>query len=177
MNLHPSYGKIKACAERVNSSFKFMNLPEKSYQKALVEELRDMFENVQQEFEMNYYYTTKNGRHIQIGSNKADILIDNQIIVEVKREKYYKKTTKETESQCGRYLHFLRKEVCFLCIFTDKDAIIRVFLPNNETVHTPELADINQFTSPPAKKPKPTRRKLDFDSLSISPPENNDSPK
>lgn len=61
-------------------------LNETLYEKALVEELREckIFNNVQYEYVIPLEYITKTGKTIQLSTLRLDILIDGQIILELK---------------------------------------------------------------------------------------------
>ena len=59
-------------------------ISELSYEAAMAAELSEVCSNVQTEYHVSEYYTTSNGRKIQISDLRIDILINNEIIIELK---------------------------------------------------------------------------------------------
>lgn len=109
-------------------------LNEISYEKALSEELRDIGFHTQTEAHINEYYITSSGRKIEVACLRIDILVDNDIILELKTiesniQKFDKKTntlkkedlinTKEY-LQCRRYKKLMKISTCYLINFGKK---------------------------------------------------------
>lgn len=113
----------KAC-DRIYTELDGFGLCEKHYQKALVEELRDSFDNVEPEYILTCYYKTSKGRKIQICANRVDILVDDTIIIEIKRGDMGAKKLHSAKKQCRRYLKYLNQDECFLVIFKDSGVSI-----------------------------------------------------
>lgn len=87
-------------------------MAELSYEKAMASELHEIMQNVQTEYHVAEYYITNSGRKIQIADLRIDILIDNNIIIELKTldssfDK--KKDVKETKEykQVSRYMKIM----------------------------------------------------------------------
>ena len=107
---------IQKASIRVYEQLGF-GLSENAYQKSLAAELSETYSDVQTEFHVSQYYTTTNGRKVQIADLRIDILIDNKIILELKTvdgvlEKLDKKTGElkmdeimklKEYKQCERY--------------------------------------------------------------------------
>ena len=127
---------IRAC-KRVNDQLFGCNFPEKYYETALNYELRVYFNSVQSQYDMSCYYTTSENKKIQIGhANKIDILIDDRIILELKKNHLYKRTQKECVCQCAKYLRFMEADVCYLVIFGSEnknDFVIKSYDKNGSS--------------------------------------------
>lgn len=108
-------------------------LSEIAYEKALSEELRDHGLHTQTEVHVNEYYITSSGRKVEIANLRIDILINDNMIVELKtldnfirkfdKENNVKKELlKETKEyyQCKRYMKLMNIENCCLINFCKK---------------------------------------------------------
>mgnify|MGYP001550974090 CR=1 FL=1 len=108
-------------------------LSEIAYEKALSEELRDYNLHTQTEVHINQYYTTTSGRKIEVANLRIDILVNNNIILELKTieskiKKYDKNNEfkidkfKETKEflQCKRYMELTGYKECYLINFSKK---------------------------------------------------------
>lgn len=87
-------------------------LGELVYEKCLGAELQEHYKDVNTEYHIQQYYTTENGRKIQVASLRIDILIDNNIIIELKTLESSlskKKDITETKEykQTQRYMEIL----------------------------------------------------------------------
>ena len=123
---------IKKAAMKVYNDLDF-GLSEVSYEKCLSEELRDYNLHTQTEVHVNEYYYTSSGRKIEVSTLRLDIVVDDEIIIELKTldnliKKYDKdnnlkedllKKTKEYY-QCKRYMKLLNKDKCLLINFSKK---------------------------------------------------------
>ena len=74
---------IKKATIKVYSDLGF-GLNEIAYEKALTEELRDYGFHTQTEAHVNEYYITTKGRKIEVACLRLDILVDDNIILELK---------------------------------------------------------------------------------------------
>ena len=97
-------------------------LSELAYEKALSEELRDYGFHTQTEHHLNEYYITSSGRKIEISCLRVDILVDNEIILELKtmeRKIIEKKNINNTKefNQCKRYKKIMNSSCCYLINF------------------------------------------------------------
>ena len=97
-------------------------LSELAYEKALSEELRDYGFHIQTEPHINEYYITSSGRKIEISCLRVDILVDNEIILELKtmeRKIIKKKDINDTKEfhQCKRYKKIINSSFCYLINF------------------------------------------------------------
>lgn len=111
--------KLNTACTRVHEELDGFGLNEKQYQKALAEELRDHYDTVQTEYHLNCYYKTSTGRRVQVCANRVDILVDDSIILEIKRGELTERKRRSAIKQCQRYLKFLSREKCFLVVFKD----------------------------------------------------------
>jgi GxxExxY protein len=59
-------------------------MAELSFEKCLAAELMEHFKDVNTEYHIQQYYTTELGRKIQIADLRIDILINEEIIIELK---------------------------------------------------------------------------------------------
>ncbi len=126
--------KIKDSTLKVYSDLGF-GLNEIAYEKALSEELRDRGFHTQTEAHINEYYITSTGRKIEVSCLRIDILIDNNIILELKTmESSIQKIDKKTNTlkkeelmnskeylQCRRYKKLMKIPNCFLINFGKKN--------------------------------------------------------
>ena len=126
--------KIKDATLKVYSDLGF-GLNEIAYEKALSEELRDRGFHTQTEAHINEYYITSTGRKIEVACLRIDILIDNNIILELKTmESSIQKIDKKTNTlkkeelmntkeylQCRRYKKLMKIPNCFLINFGKKN--------------------------------------------------------
>lgn len=126
--------KIKDATLKVYSDLGF-GLNEIAYEKALSEELRDCGFHTQKEAHINEYYITSTGRKIEVACLRIDILIDNNIILELKTiESSIQKIDKKTNTlkkedlintkeylQCRRYKKLMKISNCFLINFGKKN--------------------------------------------------------
>lgn len=133
------YNIIKKSAMKVFNDLNF-GLSEIAYEKALSEELRDYGLHIQTEVHINEYYHTSNGRKIEIASLRIDILINENIIIELKTldnfvRKFDKdnnlkedllKETKEYH-QCKRYMKLINTDKCYLINFSKKGLELIIF--------------------------------------------------
>ena len=120
-----NYETIRKCAEKVNESLKGLDFNEKHYQKVLVEELRDHFNFIVPEYNLICHYITSKGRKIQISTCRIDILVDEKIIIEIKKEKHFKnKGIKHSEFQCFKYYKFMGGKECYLIVFSDENGVL-----------------------------------------------------
>ena len=109
---------IKIVSEEIYNQLGY-GLSEITYEKAYQAELSEVFRNVQTEYHIQEYYTTMNGKKIQIGDLRIDILIDNEIIIELKTlesslmKKKDIKITKEYK-QLKRYMKLMNISKGFL---------------------------------------------------------------
>jgi len=109
---------IKIVSEEIYNQLGY-GLSEITYEKAFQAELSEVFRNVQTEYHIQEYYTTMNGKKIQIGDLRIDILIDNEIIIELKTlesslmKKKDIKITKEYK-QLKRYMKLMNISKGFL---------------------------------------------------------------
>jgi GxxExxY protein len=115
---------IQSCAENVYEQLGY-GLSECAYQNAMCAELKEHFSNVQAEYHINQYYTTKTNKNkIQIANLRIDIFIDNCIILELKS--ISKLNTKE-HLQTKRYKNITNVEHAFLINFgTNKLEFIQI---------------------------------------------------
>lgn len=125
---------IKKATLKVYSDLGF-GLNEIAYEKALSEELRDLGFHTQTEAHINEYYITSTGRKIEVTCLRIDILIDNNIILELKTiESSIQKIDKKTNTlkkeelmntkeylQCRRYKKLMKIPNCFLINFGKKN--------------------------------------------------------
>ena len=125
---------IKKATLKVYSDLGF-GLNEIAYEKALSEELRDLGFHTQTEAHVNEYYITSTGRKIEVACLRIDILIDNNIILELKTmESSIQKIDKKTNTlkkeelmntkeylQCRRYKKLMKIPNCFLINFGKKN--------------------------------------------------------
>jgi len=125
---------IKKATLKVYSDLGF-GLNEIAYEKALSEELRDLGFHTQTEAHINEYYITSTGRKIEVACLRIDILIDNNIILELKTmESSIQKIDKKTNTlkkeelmntkeylQCRRYKKLMKIPNCFLINFGKKN--------------------------------------------------------
>ena len=102
-------------------------LSEAAYQIALAEELREYYNDVQTEYHVSEYYTTSKGRKIQVASLRIDILINDNIILELKsvggklEKKDEENTMKQKEyKQCKRYQKLKNINEGYLINFGEK---------------------------------------------------------
>jgi len=108
-------------------------LSEIAYEKALSEELRDYGLHTQTELHINQYYTTTKGRKVEVANLRIDILINDNVILELKTleskiKKYNKNNEfklevfKETKEflQCKRYMELTGYTECYLINFSKK---------------------------------------------------------
>jgi len=121
-----------------NASVKVYNdlgygLSEIAYEKALSEELRDYNLHTQTEVHINQYYKTTSGRKIEVANLRIDILVNDNVILELKTiesklKKYDKNNEfklelfKETKEflQCKRYMELTGYTECYLINFSKK---------------------------------------------------------
>jgi len=121
-----------------NSSVKVYNdlgygLSEIAYEKALSEELRDYNLHTQTELHINQYYTTTKGRKVEVANLRIDILVNNNVILELKTlESKLKKYDKNNEFklevfkeskeflQCKRYMELTGYKECYLINLSKK---------------------------------------------------------
>jgi GxxExxY protein len=125
---------IKKATLKVYSDLEF-GLNEIAYEKALSEELRDLGFHTQTEAHINEYYITSTGRKIEVACLRIDILIDNNIILELKTmESSIQKIDKKTNTlkkeelmntkeylQCRRYKKLMKISTCYLINFGKKN--------------------------------------------------------
>tara|TARA_B100001971_G_C18217964_1_gene555157 strand:- start:1165 stop:1584 length:420 start_codon:yes stop_codon:yes gene_type:complete len=125
---------IKKATLKVYSDLEF-GLNEIAYEKALSEELRDLGFHTQTEAHINEYYITSTGRKIEVACLRIDILIDNNIILELKTiESSIQKIDKKTNTlkkeelmntkeylQCRRYKKLMKIPTCYLINFGKKN--------------------------------------------------------
>ena len=125
---------IKKATLKVYSDLGF-GLNEIAYEKALSEELRDLGFHTQTEAHVNEYYITSTGRKIEVACLRIDILIDNNIILELKTmESSIQKIDKKTNTlkkedlmntkeylQCRRYKKLMKIPTCYLINFGKKN--------------------------------------------------------
>jgi GxxExxY protein len=125
---------IKKATLKVYTNLGF-GLNEIAYEKALSEELRDLGFHTQTEAHINEYYITSTGRKIEVACLRIDILIDNNIILELKTmESSIQKIDKKTNTlkkeelmnikeylQCRRYKKLMKIPNCFLINFGKKN--------------------------------------------------------
>ena len=105
---------IKNCCENVYKQLGY-GLSESAYQNALSAELQDYYSNVECEYHINQYFVTSlSKRKIQITNLRIDILIDKNIILELKS--INKLNTKEI-LQIQRYKNILNCNSAFLINF------------------------------------------------------------
>jgi GxxExxY protein len=121
---------IKKATIKVYSDLGY-GLNEIAYEKALTEELRDFGFHTQTEAHINEYYITTNGRKIEVACLRLDILVDDNIILELKTiESSIQKLDKKTNTlkkddlqntkeylQCKRYKKLMKVSNCFLINF------------------------------------------------------------
>jgi GxxExxY protein len=121
---------IKKATIKVYSDLGF-GLNEIAYEKALKEELRDFGFHTQTEVHVNEYYITTKGRKIEVACLRLDILVDDNIILELKTiEGSIQKVDKKTNTlkkddlrntkeylQCKRYKKLMKIKNCFLINF------------------------------------------------------------
>jgi len=69
--------------QKVYSELGF-GLAELVYEKCIASELMDIFKNINTEYHVPQYYTTQTGRIIQVADLRIDILINDDIIIELK---------------------------------------------------------------------------------------------
>lgn len=125
---------IQKATLRVYSHLGF-GLNEIAYEKALSEELRDIGFHTQTEAHVNEYYITSSGRKIEVACLRLDILVDNNIILELKTiESSIQKIDKKTNTlkkedlmntkeylQCRRYKKLMKIPTCYLINFGKKN--------------------------------------------------------
>jgi GxxExxY protein len=107
--------KILGCCFEVYNELGYGFL-EKVYQKALFEELRLKSIKAKMEKPITVYY-----KEINVGDYKADILVEDKIILELKAEKTYNKIheaqlinyLKATSIKVGYLINFGQKKVAF----------------------------------------------------------------
>tara|TARA_B110000285_G_C15139437_1_gene629726 strand:- start:5341 stop:5760 length:420 start_codon:yes stop_codon:yes gene_type:complete len=121
---------IKKATIKVYSDLGF-GLNEIAYEKALTEELRDYGFHTQTEAHVNEYYITTKGRKIEVACLRLDILVDDNIILELKTiESSIQKIDKKTKTlkkddlkntkeylQCRRYKKLMKISTCYLINF------------------------------------------------------------
>ena len=125
---------IKKATLKVYGDLGF-GLNEIAYEKALSEELRDFGFHTQTEAHINEYYVTSSGRKIEVACLRIDILVDNDIILELKTiESNIQKLDKKTNTlkkddlmntkeylQCKRYKKLMKIPTCYLINFGKKN--------------------------------------------------------
>jgi len=121
---------IKKATIKVYSDLGF-GLSEIAYEKALTEELRDCGFHTQTEAHINEYYITSKGRKVEVACLRLDILVDDNIILELKTiESRFQKLDKKTNTlkiddlrntkeylQCIRYKKLMKISSCYLINF------------------------------------------------------------
>ena len=124
---------IKKASSRVYEQLGY-GLSEKAYQVALAAELSEIYLNIQTEYHISQYYTTTKGKKVQIADLRIDILIEDNIILELKSvgtklEKTDKKTgelkIEEIKKivqykQCDRYKILMNINEGYLINFGEK---------------------------------------------------------
>ena len=109
-------------------------LSENAYQNALSVELFDLGNSVQTEYHVSQYYISSLGRRIQVADLRIDILLNDNIILELKTvstklDKRDKKTGKRKMEdikkiiqykQCNRYKKLLNIDEGYLINFGEK---------------------------------------------------------
>jgi GxxExxY protein len=101
---------------------------ESVYREALMITLQEAGLNVKKEKEINVYFRNKN-----IGRFRADIVVENKIILELKAVKHL---VPEHEAQLLNYLRATNIEVGFLLNFGDEPKFIRRFYENERKNNT-----------------------------------------
>ena len=123
---------IKKAAINVYNQLDY-GLSEIAYEKALSEELRDYGLHTQTEVHINQYYHTSSGRKVEVANLRIDILVNDEIIIELKTldnliKKFDKDNNLKEEAlkqtkeyyQCKRYMYLLEKNHCLLINFSKK---------------------------------------------------------
>jgi len=132
-NMSTQIQNIKKAAIKVYSDLGF-GLNEVAYEKALSEELRDFGFHTQTEKHINQYFTTTSGRKIEVACLRMDIIVNEDIILELKTtesniQKFDKKTNEFKEDdfkntkeylQCKRYKKLTKIRTCYLINFAKK---------------------------------------------------------
>lgn len=109
---------IRSCCENVYFQLGY-GLSESAYQHALSSELMDYFSNIQCEYHINEYYTTTlSKKKIQISNLRIDILVNDNIILELKS---ISKLNNKEVLQIKRYKKLLDCEQAYLINFGTND--------------------------------------------------------
>lgn len=90
------------------------------YQKALAYELRSKGFFVQTEYHVPVYYSSLDGKEIQVGDMRIDLYVNNEIIIELKR---LRSTGKKEVCQVQRYINTTKANICYIINFGQYDTV------------------------------------------------------
>lgn len=112
---------LESICNKVYNNLGF-GLSELVYEKCIASELMDVFKNINTEYHVQQYYTTETGRIVQVADLRIDILINDDIIIELKtlesslsKKKDIKKTKEYIQTK--RYMQLTNIKNAFLINF------------------------------------------------------------